>query len=444
MPPPFGPTPSIEAFPAEPSAHLTLAAEREAAGDALGALAHRLAAQALESYANGAGIEAAQPLLTVGTGYFMKGEHDTARRWYALALSIDPSLAAAWQNLAAIHADAHRDDEAAHCRDEAYRIQRVFVESAYADARRVLVLCAGRAAGNVPFELLLPTARFTRIKYAFDYGSATEDAQLPAADVVFNAIGEPDIAAPYDERLTRYGAQCAQPLLNPQEQVARTRRDRLPALLDGIENVTTAQCVRLDDASIASPSASARLPVLARPAASHGGLGVVRCETASELAEALAASTGPQYLTAFHDCRSADGHYRKYRVVFVDRQPYPYHLAVSPHWMVHYFSADMERNAWKLDEEHRFLRDPTEALGERAMTAIAAIGARLDLDYAGIDFTLLPDGRVFVFEGNATMLVHRERADGVLAHKNDYVQRIADAFGRLVERKAAAARNQRA
>jgi len=91
----------------------------------------------------------------------------------------------------------------------------------------------------------------------------------------------------------------------------------------------------------------------------------------------------------------------------------------------------MERHAWKLDEERRFLDDARAALGERAWHAVEAIGRRLDLDYGGIDFTLLPDGRVFVFEANATMLTHYERGGGPLAHKNPYVQRIFDAFERL-------------
>jgi hypothetical protein len=117
--------------------------------------------------------------------------------------------------------------------------------------------------------------------------------------------------------------------------------------------------------------------------------------------------------------------------MFIDGRPYPYHLAISPHWMVHYVTADMTSASWKLDEERRFLDDMGAALGERALRAVEAIGRRLALDYAGIDFTVLEDGRVLVFEANATMLVHREARDGVLAHKNAYVQRILDAFEQM-------------
>ncbi len=125
-------------------------------------------------------------------------------------------------------------------------------------------------------------------------------------------------------------------------------------------------------------------------------------------------------------------------MIFVDRVPYPYHLAISPHWLVHYFSADMQSAPWKLDEERRFLDDPLAALGATALHALAAIGRQLDLDYGGIDFALTAEGQVVVFEANATMLVHREAADGPLAHKNPYVDRIAQAFARLLDERLAA------
>jgi hypothetical protein len=64
-------------------------------------------------------------------------------------------------------------------------------------------------------------------------------------------------------------------------------------------------------------------------------------------------------------------------MIFVDREPYPYHLAISQHWLVHYFSADMLHPAWKRQEEERFLAEPRAALGRPAMAALTAIARRL-------------------------------------------------------------------
>ena len=116
------------------------------------------------------------------------------------------------------------------------------------------------------------------------------------------------------------------------------------------------------------------------------------------------------------------GYYRKYRMIFVDREPFPYHLAISPHWMVHYFSADMESHRLEARRGAAFPARPRRRARRACLQALLAIGQRLDLDYGGIDFTLLPDGQVFVFEANATMLAHYERNTGPLAHKNPFVR----------------------
>jgi len=429
----------------DPSVHRTLADACRQAGDELGALAHLIAAHTLDAYASGSPDARKNGLCDVATGYFMKGDHAVAARWYELVLTLDPNVAVACQNLAAIYAGEGNTALAEVYRERAYGIQRVFVEETPGWTRSVLILCAGKSTGNVPFEALLPGVRNRRIKYAIDYAADDEDAQLPAFDLVFNAIGDPDIAAPLGSRLARFEAQCSRPLLNPNSAITPTSRHRLPTLLDGLDDVQTAPCVRYEGQSF-GPHASLRslladhgvtFPLLARPVAAHGGDGLVLCDSIEALERRLSTQEGAQYLTAFRDCQSADGFYRKYRVIYVDRQPLPYHLVISPHWIAHYFSAEMESHAWKLAEELLFLQDPRAALGERAMDAIAAIGQRLDLDYGGIDFTLLPDGQVFVFEANATMLAHYERDSGVLAHKNQHVQHIVDAFEHMLAHRTA-------
>jgi hypothetical protein len=94
----------------------------------------------------------------------------------------------------------------------------------------------------------------------------------------------------------------------------------------------------------------------------------------------------------------------------------------------------MEAHAWKLEEERRFLECPQDAIGAAAMAAIAAIGARMNLDYAGVDFSLLRDGRVLVFEANPVMFVHPVDEDGVLGFKSPHIARILAAFEVMLSR----------
>lgn len=431
--------------PEDAASHRVMAEARRRQGDELAALAHLIAAHTLDSFAADPLHASVRELCDVATGYYMKGDHATAESWYRLVLKVAPGLPLAHQNLSAICAGAGRRAEAEAHRAQAYRAQRVFIEQAARQARPILILCAGREAGNIPFEILLPTDTYTRIKYVIDYAGDEEDHQLPPFDLVFNAIGDADVAASMDARLTRFGQRCQRPMLNAPAAVARTQRHRLAALLSDIDDVVIAPCIRVERGgngakALASTLASenVQFPILARPTATHGGEGLARCQTLAALEQHLAGTDAPHYLSAFLDYRSVDSYYRKYRMIFIDRRPWPYHLAISSYWMVHYFSADMAAHPWKIDEERHFLANPADVLGARAMTALAAIGRRLDLDYAGIDFTLLPDGRIFLFEANATMRVHYERADGPLAHKNRHVQAIIDAFARLLSRHALA------
>lgn len=429
---------ALAATPRDAALHRTMADALRADGDELGALAHLIAAQTLDAYAANQPDATTAMLCDVATGYMMKGDDERAAHWYRLVLALDPNVAIAYLNLAAIHTNAGELAEANACRERAYALQRVYVERVGLPALNVLILCVGSGIGNIPFDALFPTTVCCRIKYAIDHAREEEDAQLPPYDLVFNAIGDADVAAPLAARLERFAAHCERPLLNPPSSVARTFRHQLGALLAGLDHVAVAPCVRNDTPPASRDELEQRLtegalsfPLLVRPTATHGGEGVLRCDSLAALEARPDALTGPHYLSGFTDYRSADNHYRKYRAIFVDRQPFPYHLAISLDWMVHYFSADMERHAWKRDEERRFLDDARAALGNRAWDAVAAIGERLDLDYGGIDFTLLPDGRVFVFEANATMLTHYERSNGPLAHKNAYIERIFNAFGTL-------------
>jgi hypothetical protein len=230
----------------------------------------------------------------------------------------------------------------------------------------------------------------------------------------------------------RFLADCLAPVLNRPQRVRATFRHVLAQTLAGIPDVVVPHTVRV--ASLAE--ADLAPPVLVRPTASHGGLGLVLARDATELA-ALEPPAGDIYVSAFHDTRAADGFIRKYRMIFVDRRPHAYHLAISPHWMVHHQSSGMEGDPARMAEEMAFLRDPAGAIGERAMAAIAAIGRRLDFDYGGVDFTVLADGRVLVFEANATMLTHLEPDDGPFAAKNPFIQPIIDAFQAHLRKLAA-------
>ena len=375
---------------------------------------------------------------SLGSIYLLTGAKAEAEQFSWLALAIDPDMIVPHQNLASILAERGEAAETKAHRDAAYGRQNLFVETAPDPLRRVLILSTAES-GNVPFKFLLPRERFTRINWIIEYADQDQAARLPPYDLVFNAVGDPDLAAPTQVPMERFLAVCKAPVFNDPATVRRTFRHEIPALLADLPNVTAPRTVRLSVEAMTKDGAAAPImasglpwPIMVRPIGSHGGHELIRLDGPDALARSRIPAGNDLYLTAFHDYRSADGAWRKYRMIFVDRRPFAYHLAISDNWMVHHGTADMTKRPERLAEELRFLEDPESAIGSRALAAVAAIGQRLDLDYCGVDFSVLPDGSVLVFEANATMLVHPEQADGPLAAKNPYVRRILDAFEAMI------------
>ena len=378
----------------------------------------------------------AKALFNLGTAYFLKKDYAHAMGWYEASLAVDPHQVEAHQNIALILTEAGRLDEAQQHRDLAYRKQAIFIDIAPYPVRTVLVLWAA-GWGNIPIEFLLPKKSNTRIIWMMEYATEDQARTLPDYDLVFNAIGDQDVTGPTQESVARFLRGCNKPVLNLPAAVAQTSRDLIPALFAPIANVLAPLTVRLKTEHLKEQLltiSGIRLPVLVRPFGSHGGQHLVKLESAKELEELVTYNAESYYVTNYQDYRSSDGYYRKYRIVFVDRKPYPYHLAIGDHWMIHYETAGMLTEPWKRAEEALFLEDPGKAIGAQAMAAVEAMGRKLDLDYCGLDFSILADGRVLVFEANATMLVHPEDEHEILHFKNPYVQRIFDAFNTLLSR----------
>lgn len=85
---------------------------------------------------------------------------------------------------------------------------------------------------------------------------------------------------------------------------------------------------------------------------------------------------------------------------------YPLHVAISSHWKVHYFTAEMADSPEHRAEDAAFLEDMSAVLGPVAMDGLRHIQKTLGLDYGGIDFGLSAKGEVLLFEANATMAVN--------------------------------------
>lgn len=318
----------------------------------------------------------------------------------------------------------------------ALEVQRLYSEVAPHPARSILVLCApGDWQANIPIDFVIDRATTSVHKlYLLDADRVTRQ-RLPSYDVIWNAIAESPEAGPYLALATQIIAQAKVPTLNAPSRVLDTERLRLPRTL-AHTGAHVPPVDRVAREALEKGHVSFAFPIIARPFGSHAGHGLERLASAAECAEYVARQPNDTYVVSpFVDYASDDGFYRKYRIVFVDGEPYPTHLAISPNWMVHYYNAPMRENAWMRDEEAAFLKDVRSAFDGGRYETLRTIAKAVGLEYFGIDCAIDRDGKVLVFEADPAMLVHTTDPADVYPYKLEYVPRIYRAIEAMIDRR---------
>jgi tetratricopeptide (TPR) repeat protein len=302
-----------------------------------------------------------------------------------------------------------------------------------AEFSALLLLAPG--ALNTPHEYLVSRSNFDAHVLLLLPGATYDVPYLRSrADVVVNLVSDAEqsqamlpIAAALIDRL-------AKPVVNHPEKIAPTDRGGVAALLATIPGCRVACTRRVSAISIALSSLPA-LPFLARLAGRHGGEEFELIEQAYQLEELMARHPGKEfYLIEYLDYRSADGFFRKYRFFFVGDEILPYHLAIGDGWKLHHFRTNMAHDPAQQSEEEAFLTAPERVFTPAHFASLDAIRVAIGLDFFGIDCGLDRDGRLVVFEANATMLVHNN--NHALPYKSAHARRIKAAFARLLARRA--------
>jgi len=337
----------------------------------------------------------------------------------------------------------HDDASSARHRFEALSRKQLYAAATAEGSRRVLVMAApGNTAANTPLDFCVDhNVVALHVCYLAD---AAPMPELPAYDLVFNAIEEADSSATAIERCSRFVASQSKPVINHPKHLAKVRRSTLETTLRDVRGCTIPESLRLTREEVAAAAegsgkiAGLDFPVLVRPVDTHGGRGLERITVPAQLPEYLGRVAGEHfYVSPFVDYRSADSYYRKYRVIVVDGEPFPYHLAIADSWMVHYHSSLMEQHAWMRAEEERFLREPGSVFAAWN-TVFRDIAAAVGLDYFGIDCAVAADGSVLIFECGGGMLVQCMDPPELFAYKYHYVPRIFAALDLMFVARIAA------
>jgi len=339
------------------------------------------------------------------------GQAADARGHYEIALGLAPEHPDALQGMANLLQDLGETEAAEAYRRRSYATRRIVVRPYRGGGRacRILELVSA-VGGNVPTRFLFDPDQVEVSVLVVESNVAA--GPLPPHDLVFNAVGDPDLSAEAIDAAERVVTRTRAPIINPPSSVRATGRVQIAQRLSGLPGVITPRVVQVTRQSLTAVAGTFERPFLMRAPGFHTGRNFVRVDPGDDV-EALAGPLpGEGILLIQHlDARGADGHSRKYRAMMIGGQLFPLHLAVSPGWKVHYFTADMADRPDHRAEEAAFLTNMAGVLGSRAMAGLEAIAARLSLDYAGVDFGLSADGEVLLFEANATMVVNPPDAD---------------------------------
>jgi tetratricopeptide (TPR) repeat protein len=385
------------------------------------------------------------PVAHANLGFMLlkNGEHAAARAAYERAIALDPAHAEAHKGLGlalkALGETAAAQEHAAH----GFRAAPITsVPYVGAGTAPVVLAIVSYSPGNVHLNHYVDPEHFGMHKIVAEYVDL--GMPLPPHDVVFNAVGDADICAPALAVVRAIAAATAKRVVNDPDAVARTTRAENARRLGELPGVRTARTAEFARAELAGHEGVTALvnrgfdfPLLLRPPGFHTGQHFERVTDERDLAAIAGRMPGESLLAIeFIDVRGADGMIRKYRAIFVGERIEPLHLAISPDWKVHYFSAEMGESAANRAEDAAFIADLPGTLGPRATAALEAIRAMLGLDYGGIDFALDAAGEVVVFEANATMVVPYPKPDPRFAYRRAAVERIHEAVRALIAARA--------
>jgi glutathione synthase/RimK-type ligase-like ATP-grasp enzyme len=353
----------------------------------------------------------------------------------------NPQDANALLDLSTILQLTFNDQLALQMQAEALKIQRLYsIPSAQQPtALRLLVLMGeGTLISNTPVECLLENSDI-----ALDMLYVSRQVELPESlpehDVLLVAIAESEDNIPLLYDLKDIANVWPRPVLNLPIRIALLSRDSACAMLADVKKVKMPQAVRMlrpileqiatQQQKLATVLEGGDFPIIIRPMDSHAGRGLAKIENAAALSVYLQNMSEREfYISPFVDYRSADGQFRKYRIVMMEGVPYICHLAISSHWMIHYLNAGMGESAAKRQEEAACFLHFEEGFAKRHAVALREIDQRMGLDYLGIDCAETQDGELLIFEVDSNMVVHAFDPVDVYPYKQPQMQKVFAAF----------------
>jgi hypothetical protein len=272
--------------------------------------------------------------------------------------------------------------------------------------------------GNVEMSNLVDPTRFELLPFLC--GPVKGEPIRVRCDVVLNVICDPDTNAGSLAIARRICDQLGVGVVNHPDRVLASSRDQVASTLADLPGAVMPRTVRVRPASVADvakqvAAAGLDTPFLFREAGAHGGKGLV-------------------LVRGRKDARELE-RFAFDRTLVVGGYTHAKHMIAADGWNIHARErAEMQQHADLVAEEEKLILD---GLPDDLRMTFSAIHERLGLDYFGIDYGILDDGRPVLFEVNACVraLAPGATTSAVESHEES-TRRIRDDLGFLLASRA--------
>jgi hypothetical protein len=328
-------------------------------------------------------------------------------------------------------------------------LQRLYRSPCAVERPRLRVLAFAAVmdiGGNTPLEFLLQGSDIELVTFYVVPGMELPNP-MPDHDVAIVVAPDDDAARESMLAIDALVSAWPRPVLNLPARIGMLDRDRLYKQLKSIAGLEIPQTARVainqlhalaaDTLPLREVLEDGEFPLIVRPIGSHAGFGLAKIADRGALADYLAARDEQEFfLSRYVDYASADGRFRKYRIVLIEGRAYACHMAVAAEWKVWYLNAEMALSAPHRLEEALFMQEFDQKFAVRHASALAQMADRIGLDYATVDCAETRDGALLVFEADNTAIVHDMDPPNVYPYKSAQMQKIFQAVQAMMVRRA--------
>lgn len=294
------------------------------------------------------------------------------------------------------------------------------------------LVAAGHMMDNTPLDFLIENSDI-QLELLYLHENFELPIEVPEHDVMMVAMGESIKNSRILDRLSALLPHWPLPYVNKPNNIKKCARDTLYEILKNAPNTVIAKTQKKTNSNIKFEGTEFTL----RPVDTHAGEGFVKVSSKCELISYLNNYQQDQifYEAQFLNYASEDGFYRKYRIVLIEGFPYICHLAISDHWMVHYFPSGMELNEAKREEECLVMKHFDAQFAQKHKNAFEYISHALALDYVVLDCAQTREGALVVFEADTGAWVHATDPVSLFPYKPAVMQKVFDAFRQMLVNK---------